>query len=300
MRKLFTLVLLCIAAYASFAQPVYYQFKKSTGTYTDLLFPNIILTGNWDDTLVQFKTPFTFRFFTTNVNDSIQVDDYGGVYFNNVNNGFFDAFGVDMISRGLNKSTISYQTEFTAPNRILKIQYRNVGFFADKPALTDSMNFQIWIYETSNIIEYRYGPGSVKTASYDGETGAYVDVADPLNVTANYVGLKGDPANPTVNTDGTMLTPLTGTPPNGTIYRFTPSQFRTGITPASHPSFCNVSGTVRVPEGISFTAIKVFSSNGALVAETTQRELSLSTLSQGVYLIQVETAEGTLTEKYIR
>lgn len=300
MKKFFTLLAFFALAQASVAQTVYYQFKKSTGTYTELTSPTVILSGTWDDTLVEFKTPFIFKFFSTNVNDSVQLDDFGGVYFNNVNNGFFDAFGVDMISRGLNKSTISYQTEGTTPNRILKMQYKNVGFYADQPALTDSMNFQIWIYETSNIIEYRYGPNSVKVASYDGESGAYVDVADPLNVTTNYVGIEGDPTNPTVNTDGTMSAPLNGTPPSGTIYRFTPSQFRTGITPASHPSFVSTSGRVRIPEGISVSSIKVFGSNGTLVLESKEKELTLNNLSQGVYIIQVETAEGTLTEKYIR
>ncbi len=164
-----SVIILLLIFFASNLKAQYYQFAKSTGTYTELTGATSLINTNWDDFSVKFKTPFVFRFFAMNINDSIEVTDWSGIYFNNINNGYFDFYSVELNSRGAGKSEVSYKIEGTLPNRIIKIQFHNAGFLADAPNFPDSVNVQVWIYETTYLLEFRYGPNSVKKASYDGE-----------------------------------------------------------------------------------------------------------------------------------
>ncbi len=283
----------------------YYQFQKTTGSYTNITGGTVILNNNWSDTLVSFKNPFYFRFFTTNINngatDSIQVTDYGSLYFNNINNGFFDVFGVDLKSRGDGKSPISYVIEGVSPNRITKIQFMNVGFNSDAPALTDSMNFQVWIYETSYILEFRYGPNSVKEASYTGEKGAYVDIADPLGTGSNFIAVEKDPANPTLRTTNlSMLGTLTGTPANGTIYRFTPSPFHTGINNERELNISLVENKLILPSTLEYRNINIYDIHGRLLeSRGMNEEVSITGLPHGLYIIMVDTKDGMISKKML-
>ncbi|MBI5214140.1 MAG: T9SS type A sorting domain-containing protein [Ignavibacteriae bacterium] len=52
---------------------------------------------------------------------------------------------------------ISYKTEGTAPNRVLVVQWKNVKAHYED-GITTLLNFQLRLFETSNIIEFHYGP----------------------------------------------------------------------------------------------------------------------------------------------
>ncbi len=68
---------------------------------------------------------------------------------------------------------ISYKTEGTEPNRVLVVQWKNVkAHFEDE--VTTRINFQLRLFETSNIIEFHYG--SVVAGSFYG--GAAMGIKD--------------------------------------------------------------------------------------------------------------------------
>ncbi len=53
---------------------------------------------------------------------------------------------------------ISYTTTGSAPNRVFIVQWKNVLAFYDEGSTSTLLNFQIALHETSNEIEFRYGP----------------------------------------------------------------------------------------------------------------------------------------------
>lgn len=289
-QKTLLITVFVLLNFASKAQ--FYAFAKSTGTYTELSGATTLLNGNWDDFSMSFKTPFTFRYFTLNIFDSIEVTDWAGIYFNNINNGLFDIYSTNLNSRGNNKSPVSYLTTGITPNRILKVQYKNAGFVADAPNFSDSVNFQLWIYETSNIIEFRYGPNQVKSTSFNGENGPYVQVADPLSISTNFIVLEGNPASPTVRTSNiASSTTLNGSPANGTIYRFTPSQFHTGITDKQNNQ-SNISAIDKVV---------ILSMSGQIITSFSGNEIvDLNYLPSGIYIMQSYSKDGIVTTKFAR
>ena len=65
-------------------------------------------------------------------------------------------------------SPISYTTTGIAGSRICKIQVSNAGFYGENNQNGTSVsfiNYQLWLYETTNDIEFRYGSVSIQTPS---------------------------------------------------------------------------------------------------------------------------------------
>ncbi len=277
----------------------FYLWTKTTSPYIEILGANNLVNGKWDDFSVKFKTPFNFRYFTSNIFDSIEVVDWGSIYFNNINNGLFDVYGTDLNSRGTDKSQVSYKNEGSSTNHILKIQFHNAGFAADGPNFSDSVNFQLWIYETSNIIEFHYGPSSVKAGSYGGENGPYVQIADPLSIGFNFITLEGNPAGPSVRIqNASMSTTLTGTPANGTVYRFTPSTYRMGINSEVNGKMIISNHTLQIPNNFAVQQIEVLDMNGKLLQSALKPSgINLFKLSHGIYLVRIQTDLGIISQK---
>jgi hypothetical protein len=297
MKKLL-LSFFVLASLASKSQ--YYQFTMNTGTYTNITGGTVLINDNWHYFSRLFKTPFTFRFFTSNITDSIEVINFSSIFFNNINNGFFDPYNVELQSRGNTQSPVSYVTTGSSPSRILKIEFNNAGFASD-PGLTDNINFQVWIYETSNIIEFHYGPNSVKSSSYGGDTGPIVQLADPMAPSTNYIILEGNPANPTLNTTHMQTSvAMLGSPANGQIYRFTPSAYKTGINLQANSELHILNQNISIPEGQLMKTISLMDMNGNLVTKSADPEkISMESLPHGIYLLSIETNAGIVNRKLI-
>lgn len=118
-----------------------------------------------------------------------------------------------------------YAVSGTQGNRILKLQFKSIKFGHDWTG-QDSMNYQVWFFESDNSIEVHFGPGSVLCPqSY------YVVGGGTMSGPAigfNGLWLSGNPAAPT--TAAASGTTLNGTPPNGTVYKFNPAS--TGLKSA--------------------------------------------------------------------
>lgn len=127
----------------------------------------------------------------------------------------------DLRYRTMGNSPISYEITGLPGTRIAKVEWRNAGFYNDPNNYSDSVNFQVWIYETTGDIEFRYGSSRVSTESYSGLTGPTVGIA-PFESDPNYMMhpgyyLTGDSTNASV---GSAYAQLTGTPVDGTVFRF--------------------------------------------------------------------------------
>jgi hypothetical protein len=62
---------------------------------------------------------------------------------------WFDQLTVDA------SGSLSYKTEGTAPNRIFTVEWKNVPTYST--GATARINFQVKLYETTNVIEFQYG-----------------------------------------------------------------------------------------------------------------------------------------------
>jgi hypothetical protein len=327
MKKITLFALMLVASFGLKAQVMYsYTFTNLTATYTDLVGSTNLTAGNaWDDTLMTIPLGFTFKWAIANRNiDSIVIDSYGMMYAPQD----FDAnleigtrlmmpFQADLADRGYNNSTaavspISYVTTGTAGSRICKIEFKNAGFYSDQTSL-DSTNFQIWLYENSNIIEFRYGPSFVAdlATSFDSLSGPAINLI--YNSTINIANLiynidtctyiSGNAATPFANNPTTSIDlnnppanfTFVGLPNNGQVFRFAPIGVSSSVS-AIEKAFATVNvyptkieNNVTIEHEGQQLSARITDINGQVILEEkniqTNTKLNTSILSQGIYFL---------------
>lgn len=290
-----------------------YQFNLSTATF-EFLSGATSLTGSqvWDDPTIPITLPFSMDFMGISSN-LITIDGLGGTLFienmATMEEVVLAPFGADIIDRGYDLNTplspISYKIDGTAPNRIAKIEWKEVGSYEEYATtggtLAMYISFQMWLYEGSNIIEYRFGANTITnpTLFYEGETGAIIGMArfgtggEVLNL------LTGPAASPTL---GTTENAITGTPPNGTVYRFTPATSSVAEK-ALHQmlkAYPNPSqGDLTLAyNGQLQTELYLTDLRGQRVKTITlhpgQQNIGLHDLAEGMYLLQLKGSPGSM------
>jgi len=234
-------------------------------------------------------------------------------------------FGDDIIDAGPNEkigiSPISYAVEGNEGSRIAKIEWLNVGFydeFVELATTSNRISFQVWLYEGSNIIEYRYGQNSIKNEdvafAFGGPMVGMTKNFDLNNfVWESFWFLGGDPLNPTVSNFTDNVNPpdasilLNANIPDGLVYRFTPT-------------------FVSVPEVSSSQNLKVYPTRGnnniqldwngqnsnMIIYDISGRnvmsqqvsngvqKIDISHFAAGTYLLSVIDKEGAHTIKFIK
>jgi hypothetical protein len=179
------LILSLLISKESFSQV--YTFSKSTAPYNDLVSPiNLNGTTFWDEE--NWVIPIGFKFLghdtlTVSSNGLVSLANYDKLVDQQVTytiSAFADAsIGADLIDRDINNpqtSPINYQLSGASPSQILKIEWKNVGFYNSDAA--DFISFQLWLYEDSTI-EMRYGPhyfSDTQIFSINSSSGAVIGI----------------------------------------------------------------------------------------------------------------------------
>jgi hypothetical protein len=239
MKKITKLALaLCLLIAGGTAVAQDYTYSTFTAPFQYLTNPETLslMTPDWDDDGFYISVGFPVNVMGE-MYDSIAVETNGSIILynnfmqlqNNVDTlPLFMPFGefisndggTDLRYRTLGNSPVSYEVIGLPGARIAKIEWRNAGFYDDPNNFTDSINFQAWIYEGSGDVEFRYGTSQVSPESYDGISGPTVGIA-PLDATT-YDFLEGYflTGDSTAATLVNSYASLTGTPTNGTVFRF--------------------------------------------------------------------------------
>ncbi len=301
-----------------------FQFTVLNDPYQDLVGSTSLNNGQtWDDPGYFIPLGFDFE-ISTHIFNSIYIVNWsvGGTLSTSPNFSgivpFFYPIGQDIIDLGYGTgsslSNISYLTEGNAGNRILKIEWNNVGFFDDSTE-SDFMNFQMWLYEGSNIIEYRYGPSQINNPneSFEGETGPSVGIISSYDIDIDDLAdnaflLSDNPANPNVIVlepgDTPVNEALLGMIPDGTVYRFTPQNLSVGdFENLDFKIYPNpVSHSLNIHTNTPDYEIEIYNSVGQKINKFSEVNgiVDVSALSSGIYFIRILTASASATQKFVK
>ncbi|MDR7212675.1 LamG-like jellyroll fold domain-containing protein [Flavobacterium piscis] len=232
MKKLLVITIgLLMTSLFSFGQSASnYTFTAVQGTYTPLTgVPGVTdtsLAANADSGVSTAITlPFAFTFAGT-AYSSIQVSANGWLSF--ATGAVTDA---DVDNNAVNAETRKpmlfplwdnlrctvkprYITTGIAPHRRFKVEWIQQSW--DNGAAGDVISFQVWLFESTNAVEFLYNQGAVAVNNASG--GASIGIYD---ATSRYLTLNNSGATPTAQPD--VFTTNIGTKPaTGQIYRFTP------------------------------------------------------------------------------
>lgn len=226
MRKIYFFILAIFLITSSnnlFAQAADYIFSTSSGTYTPIT--GTISTATGDDG-VQTAVPigFTFNYCGTNYT-TFSVSTNGYINFGTSNTWTNDLASLtykpiiaplwdDLYDDA--SSDVQYTTIGTTPNRVLTVQWRNIRWLLSGGS---QQNFQLKLYETTNVIEFIYGAMLAPI----GSASASIGINDATGGAGHFLSItpgttptySSTVANNTINA-ATNLT-------NGLTYIFTPS-----------------------------------------------------------------------------
>lgn len=310
MKKI-TLILMLSIGLCVHAQN--YTFNQITATYADLTGTTSLNNGAiWDDPEYPLTLPFSININGVLIN-SFNVSD--GFMVQNATTPILNVlapFSMDLIDRGdggtTSLSPISFKTDGTVGSRITKIEYKNCGSFYDDN-LSMFINFQVWLYEGTNVIEYRYGPRSITSAAvfYDGDTGALIGLgaSDANDNITNANFLTGAAASPTLSTSVNLI-PITGTPPANTVYRFTPTTLSSESIQKSivsvYPNPFNDKLVVEVLE--NDFSYSIYDIQGKEIQTETNKLkndiIDTNLISSGIYFLKIVTENESITQKIIK
>jgi len=301
-----------------------YTFNAFNEPYQDLVNSTSLNDGEvWDDPEYQISIGFDFTISTHTFNTIYIVDwTAGGELSTNVNETgvlpIMSPIGQDIVDRGdgtsVSQSNISYKTEGDVGSRILKIEWNNAGFWEDETQ-NDFINFQMWLYESSNIIEYRYGVSEINNPanSFEGEAGPVVTLIPSIDLDSGdliedaYL-LEGTPANPNF----VVVTPgdeyegdfLQGAIPSGTVYSFNPgtlsSEEYNTIEFKMYPN--PVDSELNILLSTQAYNVTFFNSLGQHLSlvENTKGVFDVSSLNSGIYFVEIKTNTGNIVKRLIK
>ena len=237
--------LLFILNIATYSQISGYGYANSTSTYVANASPTPIHAAGVNDALSSaINIGFTFKYNSVNYTQ-FKASTNGFLTFNVVNSS-------TQPTNNLKTSTertivaalwddnqtgasgnVNYKLTGTTPNRILTIEWKalrwnKIGFSAG------TIDTQIKLYETTNVIEFIYNRGSYQ--SFGNSTGIGASIGLSGSTSGDFMSISDLKPSPTSSTSTetttigaspTNLTALTQSGansaiPNGTLFRFTP------------------------------------------------------------------------------
>lgn len=319
-------MLITIASFAQFP----YTFSASTATYQSLTAGTSVNdTIMWDDDDYSIPMGFSFKFGDKSV-DTFHLSSaaYLLADMQNVSNMFLIT-NLDLYDRGyagdtVTRSPIRYEISGTAGSRIFKLEVANAGIFEEYDLYgtnNDSVYYQIWMYEGTNVVEVRFGPSHITKANY---MDYYFMTGKPLhgyvsqfdNTTANFSNfyfLTGEPTTPKLDSVNNWLLisgGLNSHPSKNTVYKYTPKQ-----KPTTSVENNMIANNINMINNISNSQLlinngsahnysyKVISVNGSSMnvdgsLSNGKNIIDISNIPAGMYLLQVVGSNDAKTFKF--
>ncbi len=308
-----------------------YQLAVDSVAYAPLVKSTSLTNGEiWDDEVYTIPMDFEFEFFGTSF-DFLSVDA-NGLLANDDINGSYDtvsgilAFFVDLADLGLGSgeslSNISYLIQGTVGERVLTIQWANVGFYEDisYDGGQSAVNFQVRIYEQDDTIELHFGDMNVDNNmvfSYYGG-GPLIGLLDNLDSDTDLydelILLEGDPSSPNVvlwegGLDFQYSQLLMGAPPTNTLYRFTLFDVATQEIQALsknyvvYPNPSSAMINIMSEDGADeISSVAIYNNDGRLVKDVVSdfNNINVLDLSTGVYHLHIQSDAGLAIKRFVK
>jgi hypothetical protein len=230
-------------------------------------------------------------------------------------------FSVEEIDHNPLEYSLCYDVTGVKPNRIFKFQAKNLRFQKEKSiygTLNDFVNFQVWLYEGSHIVEMRYGESRIVHSNdyFYFKTSPMFGFMKKYNHTKQsyakcYVLIDSfDAPNIDSTSNLSFDSLLNKFPTNGTVYRFIPKAVAASIGETTIAHYFNVYPTIATNNiNVDYnqsqkSTIEIFASNGQLTKsgeiERGTNTIDISALATGNYVLKISNDEGNVSYKFVK
>lgn len=218
------------------------------------------------------------------------------------------------------KSPLNYEISGNVGSRIFKLEGKSVGFYfeyVNYATMLDSFDYQIWLYEGSNIAEIHFGNAKISHANdyFQAPTPGFCGYMNVnFNTGAGNFGYlaAGDPTNAVMDSlkDGHFPANFDSYPVAGTVYRFTPKtltaleDFSPTLAVDVYPTLCKDELFLQYHEHeeVNFELLSLSGAktnvSGKLKHE--KQGISLTHLPAGIYLLKIATNSNETTVRIVK
>lgn len=302
MKKNLTLLLALSISIFSINAQFGYTISNSTTTYSNLVAPTIT-HGVWAQEDFRISLPFSFKYFDSSYK-SINIA-FQNMFFStistNKDNIFFISQDLIPANEDTLQSPISYQTSGISPNRIFKVEYKNVHAVVQDTSEKFVANYQVWFYETSNKFEFRFGPNEVTDPNLTEFIMGFIDFDN-----SPYLGVSGTAANPTLVRvlNSSTFKGIPSHPLSGQVYTFTPEGSSTSISNISKPYLFSTNNNGFHFNAAEKSVLKIYDLNGKLIDSIQCKEgenfnYQFANRPSGMYFVNINSGISTFSEKII-
>lgn len=318
MKKITLLAGLLIGALNVNAQD-FYTFTKTTANYTDLLSP-VSLNENqlWsqqaygpeyiDFPVYIFGESFSMLGFNQ---DLFYFKKDTSTEYANLAPIFAFTQDRNITQTGNSESPISYKVEGDTGSRILKLELKNAGLEEEYYELNTTdlfLNYQIWLYESDNSIEFHFGPNNITNLEMLNSYGMYYSIF-AYDGMGNDMGgvVTGDVTNPVYNEyidENELTNNLDAMPTANTVYRFTVNslavQDQEKVTFSMFPNpttnVLNLTFAEEVNKPYSVYDLLGREVLKGDINSVNQSQINVSTLQNGTYILRIAGS----TQKFVK
>lgn len=307
MKTTFLLITLLITTRLS-AQ---YNVAMSTAPYADL-------TGATDLTYdpgqggYYHGLPFTFPAFKRSADFSVQATvPSNGAYITPKgyiavyekpgykNTIVYQAFYNSNLNYMAGTTKVSVKLEGTAPNRIAKVQWKDMVYSGDA---TQKVNVQAWLHEATGSVAYHFGPNSITNKALLSSYCGIVVFDPPFTALLDQFNIKSDHALLQTTTGQTSLPfpAMTGIPDDGKVLTFNraaTTHIETATSPVLnlYPNPAKDVVTVQVVAGATISILNSMGQTMYREKVTGQTRIKVADYPAGIYRVASTTAHGTST-----
>lgn len=292
------ITLLCLSIFFSSiisAQVSSYTFLQSNTTYTPISGATILgLATNDDTSFNALNIDFTFNYgglnytqLSVNSNGFLTFDATATSSYISISNAVAGAsnnlvagFNDDL--QGVVGSSLSYVTSGTSPNRVFTVQWTNYRNYISSGSSADSYNFQIKLFETSNVVQVVYGTMAKDATNRTRQVGLRGNSNTVFNNRATATDWSGT-IQGTMNIDSCAHT-TTVSPATGLTFTWTPPN-------CAAPTSLNASPLTPTSGTINWTASASATSGYEYVVSTT----NTTPTAAGTVVTGTSVAIGPLT-----
>ncbi|HCS21081.1 MAG TPA: hypothetical protein DIW47_11070 [Bacteroidetes bacterium] len=301
MKKLLLLTLSLISVYGLKAQD-HYSFSQRSANYVEMTSGTEVSPSEWDDFEVGISLPFAFEYFGVEVDTMFIADD--GIFFTDLQADYISPHGEDPIARGAGQSPVTYRVDGTGNKRILKVQWPNISFYSIADSFpNDFVNYQVWFYEGTNVIEFHYGSSFITT-------GALADLYLTPNMMSldglKWINIEGNSPNYMPQYNDLNPNYLSANPPVNTIFVFTPG-FPNGVDELVKDEQLSLypvpaGAELNIESSLPMQKIHVYNAAGQKLSthevSGNKAEIVTDMLPAGVYFLEIHTTEGVINRKF--
>ncbi len=279
-----------------------YTLTHSTGTYTELsASTNINKVWDFEDAMI--KLPFKFKYFKKDF-DTIYVTMQSAFFSRpglNFDNIFYGSFNYFPENDDPNLSPVSYAITGTAPNRILKLQFKNVKAEVIDIEEEFTANYQMWFYETSSKFQFHFGPNVNTDLNLNEHIMGFIDVDN-----SPYLAISGTASEPTIVrvTSAASFKGISKHPSNGQIYTFNPEAPSTSTQTIIKPYTLTYNENGMLINSNVNIEIEILDLNGKLIATQNNDKansviLNTNLLQSGLYIVRIKAEDVSFNEKLV-